>query len=68
KTSTNNTYSYNGYSLGLGYKQFFTEHIYGFGEVNYTDYGNSNNRTDYNFSGTTTLKATNYLLGIGYKF
>ncbi len=68
KTSTNNNYSYNGYSLGLGYKQFFTEHIYGFGEVNYTDYGNSNNRTDYNFSGTTTLKATNYLLGIGYKF
>jgi hypothetical protein len=68
KTSSNNTYSYNGYSLGLGYKQFFTEHIYGFGEVNYTDYGNSNNRTDYNFSGTSTLKATNYLVGVGYKF
>ena len=68
KTSSSNTYSYNGYSLGLGYKQFITNTIYGFGEVNYTDYGNSNNRTDYNFAGTTTLKATNFLLGLGYRF
>jgi opacity protein-like surface antigen len=65
---SNNTYSFNGFSLGLGYKQFLTDNIYGFGEVNYTDYGNSNLRTDLNFTGTMTLKATNLLLGLGYKF
>lgn len=64
-----------GYSLGLGYKQFFAGNWYGFGEANYFSYGNSvdNQRAT---SGTrtaswsTTLNANvyNFLVGVGYKF
>ena len=67
--------TYNGYSLGLGYKQFFAGNWYGFGEANYFSYGNSvdNQRAS---SGTrtltwsTTLNANvyNFLVGVGYKF
>jgi hypothetical protein len=69
------TENLSGYSLGLGYKQFFSGNWYGFGEANYFSYGNSvdNQRAT---SGTrtltwsTTLNANvyNLLVGVGYKF
>ena len=64
-----------GYSLGLGYKQFFSGNWYGFGEANYFSYGNSVDNQSAK-SGTrtltwsTTLNANvyNFLVGVGYKF
>ena len=58
--------SYNGYSLGLGYRQIIQGSWYGFAEVNYFSYGNQNVAT--NASGTASFKVTNALVGIGYKF
>jgi len=58
--------TYNGYSLGLGYRQIIQGSWYGFAEVNYTSYGNQNVAT--NASGTASFKVTNALVGIGYKF
>lgn len=55
----------NGYSLGLGYKQIITGGFYGFGEVNYASYANTN------ISGATgsfSANVTNVLVGLGYKF
>lgn len=69
------TYSLNGYSLGLGYKQFIQGGLYGFGEVNYANYGNQTNTASYSAggytaSGSSTIGANsvNFLVGIGYKF
>jgi len=69
-----------GYSLGLGYKQFFGSNWYGFIEANYIAYQNyqmsapepfSYKRVDYT-TGTNNKSlgaySTNALLGIGYKF
>jgi len=52
--STSSTDNLTGYSLGLGYKQFFAGNWYGFGEANYFSYGNSvdNQRAP---AGTRTL-------------
>lgn len=58
--------SYNGYSLGLGYRQMIQGSWYGFAEINYTSYGNQNFAT--NASGTASFKVTNALVGVGYKF
>ena len=58
--------SYNGYSLGLGYRQIIQGSWYGFAEVNYFSYGNQNVAT--NASGTASFKVTNALVGVGYKF
>ncbi len=73
--STSSTDNLTGYSLGLGYKQFFAGNWYGFGEANYFSYGNSvdnqsaksGTRT---LSWSTTLNANvyNFLVGVGYKF
>lgn len=57
---------YNGYSLGLGYRQIIQGGWYGFAEVNYTSYGNQNIAS--NGSGTASFKVTNALVGLGYKF
>jgi hypothetical protein len=57
---------YNGYSLGLGYRQMIQGSWYGFAEVNYTSYGNQNVAT--NASGTASFKVTNALVGVGYQF
>ena len=71
------TENLSGYSLGVGYKQFFSGNWYGFGEANYFSYGNSvHNQSATNTSGTrtltwsTTLNANvyNLLVGVGYKF
>ena len=58
--------TYNGYSLGLGYRQMIQGSWYGFAEVNYMSYGNQNVAT--NASGTASFKVTNALVGVGYKF
>lgn len=73
--SASSNESLSGYSLGLGYKQFFSGNWYGFGEVNYFSYGNNvdnqsstvGNRT---LSLSTTLNANvyNFLVGVGYRF
>ena len=73
--SASSTENLSGYSLGLGYKQFFTGNWYGFGEANYFSYGNSvdNQRAPAStrtLSWSTTLNANvyNLLIGLGYKF
>ena len=73
--STSSTDNLSGYSLGLGYKQFFAGNWYGFGEANYFSYGNSvdNQRAPAGtrtLSWSTTLNANvyNFLVGVGYKF
>lgn len=60
------TYSFTGYSLGLGYKQFIYKQLYAFGEVNYADYGTSSNNRTSTF--TQSLNGLNVLIGVGYKF
>jgi hypothetical protein len=73
--SVSSTENLSGYSLGLGYKQFFAGNWYGFGEANYFSYGNSvdNQRATAGtrtLSWSTTLNANvyNLLVGVGYKF
>ena len=64
-----------GYSLGLGYKQFISGGLYGFGEVNFASYGNKSTTDTSSFStyrasqtSTVSANATNLLVGVGYKF
>ncbi len=71
-SATNNL---TGYSLGIGYKQFITAGLYGFGEVNYASYSNlsfndSATSGTYRATQTTTISANamNLLVGLGYKF
>ena len=73
--SASSTDNLTGYSLGLGYKQFFAGNWYGFGEANYFSYGNAvdNQRASAGtrtLSWSTTLNANvyNFLVGVGYKF
>lgn len=73
---TSGTTNYTGYVLGLGYKQIITGGLYGFGEINYSSYGNqtSNGSGPWASGGTYTTKteananAFNALVGVGYKF
>jgi len=71
----NLTYNFSGYSLGLGYKQFFSAGWYGFIEANYASYGNQTQSIStpqagrsINASGTNGLTTMNGLVGVGYKF
>ena len=69
-----------GYSLGLGYKQFFASNWYGFIESNYTAYRNYEISAPepFNYQGVAYTTGTNNkslgaysanaLIGIGYKF
>jgi len=66
-----NTHNFNGFSLGLGYKQVINGGLYGFGELNYLNYSNNNNSragAGYSYTSTTSLNGYNALVGIGYKF
>ena len=72
---TGGTTNYTGYSLGLGYKQFFSGNWYGFGEVNYASYGNQTSTQSAVVAGrtlttsiTSSANITNLLVGVGYKF
>lgn len=60
------TSTYNGYSLGLGYKQFITGGLYGFAEGNYFSY--SSKADGAGFTGTNQPTNYNLLVGLGYKF
>lgn len=70
------TYNFTGYSLGLGYKQFFSAGWYGFVEANYASYGNQTESATNPLGGGRTLTASgtnglstyNGLIGVGYKF
>lgn len=71
----NLTANYTGYSLGLGYKQFFDAGWYGFIEANYASYGNQTvtvndppGGRNISASGTNGLTSMNALVGVGYKF
>lgn len=74
-------YNFSGYSLGLGYKQFFSGNWYGFVEANYANYGSQTNSATepagvgpggvprtVTASGTSSLATYNGVIGIGYKF
>jgi hypothetical protein len=69
------TINFSGYSLGIGYKQTIVDGLYGFGEVNYANYGNQNlyqSQVIANRSLNTTISSsvtlTSVLFGLGYKF
>jgi opacity protein-like surface antigen len=66
QSTAGDTLSLTGYSLGLGYKQIISGGLYGFGEVNYASYGNSN--VGGGASGTFSANSANALVGLGYKF
>ncbi len=62
-----------GYTVGLGYKQMFTESLYAFGEVNYASYGtktlSATLTTGTVLNGMTVSgNGTDLLVGIGYRF
>ena len=61
---TNHAFSY-----GVGYKQFFNQNIYGYVELDYASH-NSGNVTapTQGLYFTSDIKATSYLVGVGYKF
>ncbi len=68
--SSANAETRNGYSLGLGYKQFIDGNLYGFAEANYFDYGDKTSTTVSNGTSTTKTGMTsyNFLIGVGYRF
>ena len=68
--SSARTVSQNGYSLGLGYKQFIEGDLYGFAEANYFNYGDDTSTTVNNGTSTTKTGGTayNFLIGVGYRF
>lgn len=59
------TFNFTGYSFGLGYKQMFSNSIYGFAEGNYAMYGKKNMVGD---GGSLQPSSMNFLVGVGYKF
>jgi hypothetical protein len=73
--NSNTGSNFNGYLLGLGYKQFICDSIYLFGEANYSFYESqttsktivASGRT-INASITTSPQSTRLLLGLGYQF
>ncbi len=64
-SASSNT-NYNGYMLGLGYRQIVQGGLYGFVETNYAQY-DSKSDTSGN-TGSTKPKTMNVMLGMGYKF
>ena len=67
--------NFNGYLLGIGYKQLIYRSIYLFGEANYSSYQAqtttktviSSGRT-INATVTTAPQSSRYLIGLGYQF
>jgi outer membrane immunogenic protein len=73
--NSNSGSNFNGYLLGLGYKQFIYDSIYLFGEVNYSFYESQTTSRTIVASGrtidasiTTSPQSTRLLLGLGYQF
>jgi outer membrane immunogenic protein len=77
-TGATGTTNFNGYLVGLGYKQIIKGGLYGFGEVGYSSYGNQTLTATgswttaptgtYNISTTVNANAFNAMVGVGYKF
>jgi opacity protein-like surface antigen len=59
------SYIFNGYSLGIGFKQIIKGGLYGFAEGNYTSYKGETLIESTSNSKPTTI---NFLIGLGYKF
>lgn len=73
--NSNSGPNFNGYLLGLGYKQFVYESIYAFGEFDYSSYGAQTTARSIVSSGgtinasvTTTPQVNRILVGLGYQF
>ena len=67
------TTNLSGYTVGLGYKQMFTESLYAFGEVNYASYGtktiSATLTTGTVLNGMTISgNGSDVLVGVGYRF
>ena len=70
------TTNYSGYLLGLGYKKIINGGFYGFGELNYSSYGNKTTPGTgpwggggtYTSTSQTSINALNAIVGVGYKF
>ena len=60
--------TYNGYSLGLGYRQIIQGSWYGFAEVNYMSYGKKTYNNGSDTSVSPSLSSYQGLIGVGYKF
>lgn len=72
---TSTTINYVVYSVGLGYKQIIKGGLYGFGEFNYSMFGDKTNSysgsvngRNYSYSMTSSANVGNIIAGIGYKF
>jgi hypothetical protein len=63
---SSDTTDYNGYLVGLGYKQIISGSIYAFGEVNYAQYDSKSLGSS--VSGTVKPNLMNAVVGVGYKF
>jgi hypothetical protein len=73
--NSNTSPNFNGYLLGVGYKQLVTQSVYLFGEANYASYAAqtssgaiSSAGRSINASVTTKPQGSRYLIGIGYHF
>lgn len=73
--NSNSSTNFNGYLLGLGYKQFIYDSIYLFGEADYSSYDAQTTSRTFVSSGrtinaavTTTPQSSRVLLGVGYQF
>lgn len=73
--NSNTSSNFNGYLLGVGYKQLLTQSIYLFGEADYASYGSQTSSRTINSSGrlinasvTTKPQGSRYLIGLGYHF
>lgn len=73
--NSNTSPNFNGYLLGVGYKQLLTQSVYLFGEANYGAYAaQTSGRTisssgrSINASVTTKPQGSRYLVGVGYQF
>lgn len=73
-SSPSNKAQVSGYVLGLGYKQFIRDGLYGFAEANYYSYGSPSLSSTYTDVGGGTVSsnpnvsAYNFLVGLGYRF
>ena len=67
-----NTVNLNGYTVGVGYKQMFTESLYMLGELKYASYGQKTaNATAYGavpVAQPVSANGAEFLVGVGYRF
>jgi hypothetical protein len=75
-TGNSSTTNYNGFLVGLGYKQIISGGLYGFVEGNYTSFGGQTMSASgpwggggtYNINTNTSANAFTAYAGLGYKF